>query len=394
GVLHALFEEQAALRPEALAVEAEDGSLTYAELDARANQLARTLRRLGAGPDAVVGFHVPRSLEMIVGLLGIFKAGAAYLPLDSSFPRERIDAMIEDCRPVALLTLAAVRSELPEGSLPVLRLDADRALLDRESRSPLAAAATAGSLAFVLYTSGSTGRPKGVMVPHRGLRNRFLHARAFSRLGPHDAMLHKAPLAFDFALWEAIGVLTAGGRAVLARPGGHVDYPYLARLLDERQITLFHLVPSLLDAFLADPQTAGRGSALRQAYTGGEAVTPALRDRFFARFPRVPLDNQYAPTEASIDITWQPMRPDGPRPPATPIGFPHPRCAAHVLSPSLEPLPVGVPGEVCLGGAALARGYLGRPELTAERFIPDPFGDGERLYLTGDLARRLPGGSI
>src|SRR6185436_18405921 len=153
-------------------------------------------------------------------------------------------------------------------------------------------------------------------------------------------------------------------------------------------------VPTLMEAFLAHEETAGHGAAVRQAYIGGEALTPALRDRFFERFPRVRLDNQYGPTEASIDVTWEPMRLDGPRPAVTPIGRPYSGCAAHVLSPSLEPLPAGVPGELCLGGICLGRGYLDRPDLTAERFIPDPFGDGGRLYLTGDLTRRLPGGSI
>ena len=392
GVLHALFEEQAALRPDAVAVEFEDARLTYAGLEARANQLARALRRRGAGPGTIVGFDVPRSLEMVIGLFGILKAGAAYVPLDSSFPRERVAAMIEDCRPVALLSLeGAIGPDVP---LPVVRLDADRPLLERESPAPLSGGATADDLAFVMYTSGSTGRPKGVMVPHRGLLNRFLRSQEISRIGPHDALLHKAPLAFDFAIWEALGAMTAGGRTVLARPGGHVDFPYLARLLDERQVTLFHFVPSLLDAFLAQEETAGCGAAARQAFIGGEALTPALRDRFFERFPRVPLDNQYGPTEASIDVTWLRMLPDGPRPPVTPIGFPHPWCAAHVLAPSLEPQPERVPGELFLGGVCLARGYLGRPDLTAERFIPDPYGNGARLYRTGDLTRRLPGGAI
>src|SRR6185436_13616955 len=400
--LHALFEEQAALCPDAVAVECEDVQLTYAWLDARSNQLARALRRLGAGRGAVVGFHVPRSLEMVAGLFGVFKAGAAYLPLEAGYPRERLAAMIEDCRPAAILTLAAVREDLPESlplAIPVIRLDAayensDRALLDRESPAPLSAGATAGDLAFVMYTSGSTGRPKGVMVPHRGLFNRFVENQKLSGLGPRDVVLHKAPLAFDFAVWEALAAMTFGGRTVLARPGGHVDFPYLARLLDERGVTILHFVPTLMEAFLAHEETAGHGAAVRQGYIGGEALTPALRDRFFERFPGVPLDNQYGPTEGSIDVTWEVMRPDGPRPAVTPIGRPHPHCAAHVLSPSLAPLPTGVPGEICLGGVCLARGYLNRPDLTAERFIPDPFGDGSRLYLTGDLARRLPGGSI
>ncbi len=393
GTVHALLEEQAALRPDAVAVEFEEACLTYSALDARANQLARALRWLGAGPGAVVGFHVPRSLEMIAGLLGVLKAGAAYLPLDFSHPRERLAAMIEDCRPVALLTLAAVRRELPDGPIPVLRLDADRETVDRESPAAFSGGATADDLVFVMYTSGSTGRPKGVMVTHRGLLNRFLCARELCWVGPHDVVLHKSPMAFDFSFWEALGAITVGGRTVVARPDTHVDFPYLARLLDERGVTIFHFVPTLLEAFLAQEGTAGCGASVRQVLTGGEALTTALRDRFFERF-RVPLDNQYGPTEASIDVTWERMLPDGPRPPVTPIGRPYAWCAAHVLSPSLEPLPVGVPGEICLGGVALARGYLDRPDLTAERFVPDPFGGGGRLYRTGDLARRLPGGEI
>ncbi|HEX7186484.1 MAG TPA: amino acid adenylation domain-containing protein [Thermoanaerobaculia bacterium] len=393
GTVHALVERQAALTPGAVALDFEGETVTYAALNGRANRLARHLRRRGIGPDALIGVYVPRSPELVAGILGILKAGAAYLPLDLAFPRERIAAMIGDARPAALVTVDTLRAALPEGAPPAVFLDADAEALARESAADLPDVAAADNLAFVMYTSGSTGRPKGVAVTHRGLRNRFLRAQEAYRLGPDDAVLHKAPIGFDFSLWEMLGSLAAGGRTVLAKPGGHMDFPYLADLIAGRGVTIFHFVPSMMEAFLAQEGLERCAATPRLAFIGGEALTPALRDRFHSVFP-IPLENQYGPTEASIDVTWQTLAPGGPHPSAAPIGRPIAFCSAHVLTPALEPTPAGVPGELHLGGVCLARGYYGRPDLTAERFIPDPFADGGRLYRTGDLVRRLPGGEL
>ncbi len=392
GTLHALFAEQAAVCPDAVAVACEDACLTYAGLHERAARLARELRRRGAGPESIVGLFAPRSLELVIGLLGILQSGAAYLPLDPSYPRERLAGMVADARPSVVVTVAALRNSLPEGSPAALFIGVDEDGPAGAGAAVPAVGAEADTLALVLYTSGSTGGPKGVALPHRGLVNRLLRAQEAYGLGPGDVVLHKAPIGFDFSLWELFAPLLAGGCVVLARPGGHQDPAYLARLVAERGVTLFHFVPSMLEVFLGEEETAGCASP-RLAFVGGEALTPALRDRFFDRF-RIPLENQYGPTEASIDMVWQSFSPAGARRPVAPIGRPIGHCAAHVLSPSLDPAPICVPGELWLGGVCLARGYRGRPDLTAERFVPDPFGTGGRLYRTGDRARRLPGGEI
>jgi amino acid adenylation domain-containing protein len=401
ATLSGLFAAQAVRTPDAIALESDAENLTYAELASRAGQLAGFLRRQGIGTESIVGLAVPRSPGMVVAMLGILQAGAAYLPLDPGFPRERLAALLDDARPAAVVTLATLRGELPQDSPPVLVLET--LALEAAGSGGLPGLDGGGfarpdNLAYVMYTSGSTGRPKGVAVPHRGVVNRILSAQETFGLTVDDRVLHKAPIIYDFSVWEIFAPLAVGARAVLAAPGGHRDPAYLARTVAAHGVTLVHFVPSLLEIFLGVPEVTALCASLRLVFAGGEALSPGLRDRFLSLFA-IRLENQYGPTEASIDVVWHTSQPGDP-PPGTPapIGRPIAGCAAHVLSPTLGPSPAGVPGEIWLGGVCLARGYLGRPDLTAERFLPDPFAPAEqpggRLYRTGDRACRRPDGEI
>jgi amino acid adenylation domain-containing protein len=390
--LHELVSAQAARTPDAVALLAEDRELTYRELAAESRRTAARLRRLGVGPEDRVGLFVERSPEMVTGMLGILQAGAAWVPLDPDYPAKRLGWMVEDCGPRVVATVERLADRLPP--LP----DGVRVLiLDRAEETGIAVPAVCGpggladGLACVLFTSGSTGRPKGVALPHRGLVNRLLWAQEVYGLGPDDAVLQKAAFGFDFSIWECFAPLIAGARLVLARPGGHQDASYLARTIAERGVTVVHFVPSMLEAFLREDGVEACRS-LRQVFSGGEALSPALRDRFLARLP-VPLDNQYGPTEISIDTTRWVCAPDQ-DPWRVPIGRPIANARIHLVDQSLRPVPAGAAGELCVAGPGVARGYFGRPDLTAERFIPDPFGEGGRVYRTGDLARRLPDGTL
>ncbi|HSU82842.1 MAG TPA: amino acid adenylation domain-containing protein, partial [Thermoanaerobaculia bacterium] len=390
--LHELVEAQAARTPDAPAVIAEDGELTYAELDALAGRLARRLRRLGVGPEVAVGLFAERSAALVVAVLGVLKAGGAYVPLDPGYPAGRLAGMLEDAAAPVLLATSDLAGRLPPHRARVLFLDAEEEIDDGR---PLAALhPMADNLAALIFTSGSTGRPKGVMLPHRGLVNRLLWAQDAYRLTPADAVLLKAAFGFDFAIWELFAPLLAGARLVVARPGGHVDPAYLARTIEAHGVTIVHFVPSMLDVFLREEGT-GDLPSLRQVFSGGEALSPALRERFLARFPGVPLDNQYGPTEISIDTTRWVCSP-GQDPRRVPVGRPIGNTRVHLLDRAGRPVPAGATGVLHVGGVGVARGYLGRPDLTAERFVPDPFAaePGQRLYDTGDLARWLPDGNL
>ncbi len=392
--LHELVEEQARRTPGGIALEFEGETLTFAALDHRASRLAARLREMGVGPEIPVGIAMERSLEMAVAVLAVLKAGGCYVPLDPELPRERLAFLLADAQPRMLLAQERFLERLPEGATPWLCLEAG---WTGEDGPGLPAASgprlSPDNLACILYTSGSTGRPKGVALTHRGLVNRLLWAQRTYPLHAADRVLQKAPFIFDFSLWELFAPLLAGARAVLASPGGHRDAAYLVRTLMEREITVAHFVPSLLRVFL-DEEGVERCDRLRLVFSGGEALTSDLQDRFAARFG-IPLRNQYGPTEASIDVTYWLCRPDG-RTGPVPIGRPVDNTRLHLLDRAWRPVAVGIAGELCIGGVGLARGYLGRPDLTAERFIPDSWSSrpGERLYRSGDLARRLPGGEI
>jgi amino acid adenylation domain-containing protein len=399
-LMHELFEAQAARSPEAVAVAHRDDQLSYGELNARANRLARHLRRLGARPDARVALCVERSLEMVVGLLAVLKSGAAYVPLDPAYPIDRLTYMLEDSAAIAALIHAQVdgeiRSTLAGTGVPVIDLEADARLWESEpDTNPNLASIGLSSehLAYVIYTSGSTGKPKGVMVPHRGICNRLFWMRERYNLTGQGAVLQKTPFSFDVSVWEFFWPLMSGAQLVMAKPGGHRDRDYLIEEIERRQITAIHFVPSMLQAFL-EGEGLDRLLSLSRVFSSGEALPYELKERFFKRLD-AELHDLYGPTEASVEVTHWQCRPGGDHQ-VTPIGRPIANTQIHLIDHHLDPVPLGVSGELHIGGIGLGRGYLGRPELTAEKFTPNPFAEepGARLYKTGDSARYRADGVI
>ena len=391
--LHELFAEQARRTPGALAVDAPDGELTYHELDAAAGRLARRLGALGIGPEVPVGIFAERSLEMVVGVLAVLKAGGAWLPIDPEYPADRIAYMLADSGVPALLAQDHLLARLPEHGARVVSLTG--AAAPGPGVETGAARAPVGhplNLAYVIYTSGSTGRPKASMNTHQGIVNRLLWGQERFGLTAEDRVLQKTPFSFDVSVWEFFWPLLTGARLIMARPGGHQDPDYLVETIVSKGITIVHFVPSMLQVFV---EAAGveRCALLKQVICGGEALPPDLERRFHARLS-AGLHNLYGPTEAAVEVTYWTCR--GEARGSVPIGRPVANTQIRLLDRDLAPVPAGVPGELHIGGVQLARGYLGRPELTAERFIPDPFAGepGARLYKTGDLARYLAGGEI
>ncbi|WP_407555998.1 amino acid adenylation domain-containing protein [Streptomyces sp. Pv4-95] len=383
------IEARAARTPDATALVYGETSLTYAELSARANRLARHLKTLGAGPGAVVAVSLPRSADLVIALLAVVKAGAAYLPLDPDYPAERIGYMLDDAAPVCAVTDRAGR--LPQDTAtPLVVLDG----LDLTTYPAVnpGRALTPAHPAYVIYTSGSTGRPKGVVVSHGAIDNRLRWMQDTYRLTADDRVLQKTPSSFDVSVWEFFWPLREGATLVVAEPGGHKDPLYLARLITEQAVTTCHFVPSMLQVFLAGADAAGCGT-LRHVFCSGEAL-PRDTARAFAReLPGVGLHNLYGPTEAAVDVSHHTCTPDGTG--AVPIGQPVWNTRLYVLDAALRPCPPGVPGELYLAGRQLAEGYLNRPDLTATRFVADPFGPpGSRMYRTGDLARWTERGEV
>jgi amino acid adenylation domain-containing protein len=391
--LHQLVAARAWCRPQDVAVAFEGQTLTWGRLEEGANRLAHHLAGLGVGPGQRVAIAMERSLDLMVALLGTLKAGAAYLPLDPTHPREHLDFLLADARPAALLTQEGLAESLPPYAGPVVVLDACSGI-GAGPATPPAVPVSAEDLAYVLYTSGSTGRPKAVMIPHQAIVNRLLWMQDAFPLDADDRVLQKTPLSFDASVWELFSPLLAGALLVLARPDGHRDVAYLVEEIAASGITVLQLVPSLLGAFLEAPNAAGCRS-LRRIFCGGEALPAALAERCRALLPAAALTNLYGPTETAIDATFHPYW-DGGGEGVVPIGRPLSNVQVYLLDPAGRLVPAGFEGELHVGGAGLARGYLGRPGLTAERFVPDPFGPaGARLYRTGDLARwRQPDGVL
>ena len=393
GCVHALVQAQAARTPERVAVVDGERALTFGELDARSNQLARALARRGVGPEARVAVCIERSAELVIALVAILKAGGAYVPLDPDYPRDRLAFVLEDAGAALLLCQAHLAGRLPPGGPARMVAEPLWAQAAGESAAPVDTPVDPDNLAYVIYTSGSTGRPKGAMNAHRGVANRLLWMREAHGVGAGDVVLQKTPYSFDVSVWELFWPLVAGARMVLARPGGHRDPAYLREVIERERVTTVHFVPSMLDAFL---EAGGADApALRRVVCSGEALSRDLQARFLARFPGVALHNLYGPTEAAVDVTFWACRPDHPCR-TVPIGRPVANTRLYVLDTALRPVPAGVPGELCIGGVQVARGYLGRPGLTAERFAPDPFAavPGARLYRTGDRARWLADGAL
>jgi amino acid adenylation domain-containing protein/non-ribosomal peptide synthase protein (TIGR01720 family) len=390
--IHDLFEAEASARPDAVAVVYGETVLSYRDLAARIHRLAHWLRGQGVGPDVLVGVAMERSIELVVGLVAVLEAGGAYVPLDPDYPVERLAYMLEDSGAALVLTQAHLRDALPSSAVPVVCLDRDSALFaDCPAHAPDARGGGA-TLAYVIYTSGTTGRPKGVGNTHAALCNRLQWMQREYRLAADDRVLQKTPFGFDVSVWEFLWPLTTGATLVVLAPGAHRDPAALRETIVRHGVTIVHFVPSMLQAFL-DAGELATCRSLRRVICSGEALPLELRRRFKAQHT-AELHNLYGPTEAAIDVShWTCC--DEQEHGSVPIGQPIANIQLHVLDAHLEPVPVGVVGELYIGGAGLARGYHRRPGLTAERFVPDPFSStGGRLYRTGDLARRRADGVL
>jgi amino acid adenylation domain-containing protein/FkbM family methyltransferase len=394
--LHTLFEAQVERTPDAVALIFEHERLTYRELNDKANQLAHHLWARGVAPEVRVGLCAERSIEMVVGLLGILKAGGVYVPLDPAYPEERLSFMLADAQVRVLLTQERFKrmlSSLSSDAAQVISLDAQAGEFITEHTQNPRHSATAENLAYVIYTSGSTGKPKGVMNTHRAICNRLLWMCKQFPLQPTDRVLQKTPFSFDASIWEFFLPLFSGAQLVIARPGGHQDSAYLVETVSEQQVTILQLVPSMLGVFLGE-EGVEECRSLRHLFCGGEKLTVSDKERFYRKL-NGQLHNLYGPTEASIDATY--WRCEAQETGANiPIGRPIANVQVYLLDQHSQPVVVGSAGELHIGGVGLARGYLNRPELTAEKFIPDPFAaePGARLYRTGDLARYAADGRI
>ncbi|OTH36587.1 non-ribosomal peptide synthetase [Pseudomonas aeruginosa] len=386
--VHRLFEEQVERTPTAPALAFGEERLDYAELNRRANRLAHALIERGVGADRLVGVAMERSIEMVVALMAILKAGGAYVPVDPEYPEERQAYMLEDSGVQLLLSQSHLKLPLAQG---VQRIDLDRgAWLDYSEANP-DIHLDGENLAYVIYTSGSTGKPKGAGNRHSALSNRLCWMQQAYGLGVGDTVLQKTPFSFDVSVWEFFWPLMSGARLVVAAPGDHRDPAKLVALINREGVDTLHFVPSMLQAFLQDEDVASCTS-LKRIVCSGEALPADAQQQVFAKLPQAGLYNLYGPTEAAIDVTHWTCVEEGKD--AVPIGRPIANLACYILDGNLEPVPVGVLGELYLAGRGLARGYHQRPGLTAERFVASPFVAGERMYRTGDLARYRADGVI
>ncbi len=393
--IHDLFEAQVQQTPEAVAAVFESQQLTYAQLNARANQLAHHLRQIGVGPEVLVGICVERSLEMLVGLMGILKAGGAYVPLDPDYPTERLAFMLEDTQAPVLLTQHALLERLPAHGAHVLCLDADWNQVEQQTGVNLPAHSNADNLAYVIYTSGSTGRPKGAMINHRNVLNYLLWAREAYNVSAGCGAPVNSSLGFDATITSLLTPLVAGRRVTLLPQEDEIDH-LAAVLQSEEDFSLVKITPSHLDV-LQQLLPRGKSAGRTRAYViGGEALTDSHLQFWRDLNPNVHLINEYGPTETVVGCCVYDIPVEKEIPENVPIGRAIANTQLYVLDPDHQPIPVGVAGELYIGGAGLARGYLSRPELTAERFIPNPFSEapGSRLYRTGDLCRWLPDGNL
>ncbi|UFH49859.1 non-ribosomal peptide synthase/polyketide synthase [Pseudomonas sp. KNUC1026] len=388
--VHVLFERQVLAQPQHTALLFGDASLTYAQVNQRANQLAHQLIELGVGPEVIVGISAERSLEMIIGLMAILKAGGAYVPLDPEYPQDRLSYMFEDSGIDLLLTQEHLLPGLPAFAGRTLLLESDFSHFSSENP---AVHVEPENLAYVIYTSGSTGKPKGAGNRHTALHNRLAWMQSAYPLDASDTVLQKTPFSFDVSVWEFFWPLMTGARLAIAAPGEHREPEKLIETIQRHSVTTLHFVPSMLQVFIHEPGVE-QCVSLKQIMCSGEALQVDAQQQVFARLPSAGLYNLYGPTEAAIDVTHWTCRDEGVD--TVPIGEPIANLYTHILDASLNPVPQGATGELVLGGLGLARGYHRRPALTAERFIPDPHAEvpGSRLYRTGDLAKYRETGVI
>lgn len=368
--------------------------LNSMELDHRSSHLARWLHKKGVVADTLVGICAERSLDLMTGLVGILKAGGAYVPLDPDYPSERLRFMMEDANMSILLTQQRLLDGLPATNAEIVCLDGDLHGISDEFDSSLEMDISPDSLAYVIYTSGSTGQPKGAMNTHRAICNRLEWMQSTFKLTTADAVLQKTPISFDVSVWELFWPLMVGARLVIPKPGGHLDPAYLAQIIKQQQITVLHFVPSMLQVFLDQPNLREMCKSVRLVICSGEVLSHDLQQRFFATLD-AELHNLYGPTEAAVDVTHWPCKRDG-KEHVVPIGWPIANTQIHILDEKLQPVPVGVEGELHIGGVQVGRGYHNRQDLTEERFINDPFSttSGARLYKSGDLARWRSDGAV
>ncbi|MCP6763289.1 MAG: amino acid adenylation domain-containing protein, partial [Fischerella sp. CENA71] len=388
-----LFEEQVKRTPNAVAVKYDGQQLTYQKLNERANQLAHHLMNLGVRPETPVAISVQRSLDLVIGMLGIFKIGGVYVPIDPIYPDERCSWILNDTHAPILLTHAALKGKYSYYQGHLVSLDADWKTIATQSSENPERVSSLNHLAYLTYTSGSTGKPKGVMCTHLGLTNRLLWTLEAYPITAEDSLLQVASIGFDISVWEMLFPLLAGGQLVIALPERHKDAAYLVDVIVKEHVSVVHFVPSLLDTFLEYPNLEDL-SHLKQVICGGEALSVELKNKFFQKL-KAKLYHAYGPTETSISVThWDCQQQTCLD--KVPLGRPIANTKIYILDHHQQPVPVGVVGELYIGGASVARGYLNRPDLTAEKFLPDPFStqEGSRLYKTGDLALFLPDGNI
>jgi amino acid adenylation domain-containing protein len=397
--IHQMFAEQVAIHPDKTAAVFGEQQLTYQQLYDKSRDLALYLQSQGVQPDSVVGLCVERSLDMMVGILGIVQAGAAYLPADPSYPDDRLAYMLQDSQAAIVLTQEKFKHKIAS----LLIQDAKLITLDKQwseisksvaalkaKRVELSQDVAPRNLCYVIYTSGSTGKPKGVLTEHQALVNRIHWMQKSYRLDDNDVVLQKTPYSFDVSVWEFFWPMMAGASVVFAVPDGHKDVHYLEHLINKTKVTTLHFVPSMLHTFL---DNAGVGcSSVKQIFCSGEALDRKSVDRYKTTFPNATLHNLYGPTEAAIDVTAYDC--SQLNHPFVPIGRPIDNTQIYILDPYNHPQPIGIPGELHIAGDGLARGYLNRSELTQEKFVANPFEPGTRMYKTGDLARWLDDGNI
>ncbi|MEG4408869.1 amino acid adenylation domain-containing protein [Microcoleus sp. MON2_D5] len=386
GAIHQLFESQVERTPDAVAVVFEGQQLTYRELNVKANQLAHYLRSIGVRPEVLVGICVERSFDMIVGILGILKAGGAYVPLDPTYPHERLAFMLEDSSVPVLLTQARLVKSLPKHQARIVCLDTDWEIIERQSEANLISEVKLDNLAYVIYTSGSTGKPKGVAIEHRNAVALLDWAKQVFNPDDLAGVLASTSICFDLSVFELFVPLSWGGKVILAENALHL--PALSAALD---VTLINTVPSAIAELL---RMDGIPSSVRTVNLAGEPLPNKLVQQVYEHNTVQKVFNLYGPSEDTTYSTYTLVKKGGNEPP--PIGRPIANTQVYILDAQKQLVPIGVPGELYIGGAGLARGYLNRPELTADRFIPNPFSNesGSRLYKTGDLARYLPDGNI
>jgi amino acid adenylation domain-containing protein/non-ribosomal peptide synthase protein (TIGR01720 family) len=387
-----LLSRQAQQTPDAIALVYEQSQLTYAELEQRSNQLAHYLTQQGVGIESLVAVCMERSLDMVISLHAIVKAGAAYVPLDPDYPQERLDYMIANAGAQLCLTQQALTGKLGDYPGRLLCVETLQAELAQQPSTAPMLKLQPDNIAYLIYTSGSTGQPKGVANNHQALANRINWMQRAYGLNQHDTVLQKTPYSFDVSVWEFFWPLITGAKLVIAKPNGHKDSHYLTQLIQTQQINTLHFVPSMLQAFIEEPEAAHCAN-LKRIICSGEALPLSLQQQVYSKLD-AQLYNLYGPTEAAIDVSEWHCKQDDTASSIVAIGKPIDNIQLYILDSHLQPVPVGVSGELYIAGIGLARGYYRKAQLTAERFIPNPFGQGERMYRTGDICRYRPDGVI